>query len=243
MEKESAEDFFRMREEAAEPFRKMVMGAMESWMAGEPVWLLAKIIEQWGPEFEDWLRRYSRSAELPLSHDVSHDVMRHMAAFAVREEFVGRYGFAIPCAELISSLAKSRIVLEVGAGSGYMTKLMRNHKINVVGSDLVESGVRNYGFITAEFDPGQLKLDAVAAVQKFHMADTIFCSWPSFGEDWFLDALKVVKRGQRVIAIRESACATEETWEYFETWFDEREQISIPMFSGLHDWADVRVRK
>lgn len=212
----------------------IVLDTMYAWMCGDPVWPYAKIIETWGSSFEMYRLAWRRN-------DFSDDALHHfMDRHYTRDLWINRYGFSIPCAELMDELATSKIVLEIGAGSGYMTRLMRNRHINVVGTD---SGHGGYKFAVAAHDPGQIRLPGKTAIRRFHHADTVFCSWPSLNETWFRQALKAMHIGQRMIVVREDACGTDDAWEYFDACFEEVNTINIPAFQHLNDYVDVRVKK
>ena len=197
-----------------------VVDAMASWINGRPVPPFIEIVHRFG------LSRAGFNLRLDLFHQRDH---------AIRS-----FGFAIPSAELLDALAQRAPVLEIGAGTGYMTALMRNRGIDVVGTDL---RTFDYGFKHGSLDSKQLILGGPSAV-KDHADRTVFCSWPSLGEDWFLHSLKEMIPGQRLIVVRESACADDATWEYLESKFEPDElNIPIPVWPGMHDTAEAWSKK
>lgn len=202
--------------------------AMELWLSGDDVWPRRRIVEEWGGLLDRW----------PPGLD-DWKVNNTVSAFAVRSEFIRRYGFAIPCKELLDALAKIQPIVEIGAGTGYLTRLMRNRGVNVTGSDSRDGG---YKFAIAAHDPQQVTAQGKTMVRRYPDA-TIFCSWPSLDETWFRQALKAMKIGQRLIVIRESACAEDSAWSYLDDCFEQQGAIGIPMFWGMHDHGEVHIKK
>ena len=107
-----------------------VIGAVERWVRGdEATWRYARCIENWGPDFEMYRKRWNRKLFDPQS------VARTAGLFDLRERYMRQFGFMLPCAEVLDELQKADLVVEVGAGTGFMTKIMRHRRINVIGSD------------------------------------------------------------------------------------------------------------
>jgi hypothetical protein len=208
----------------------VVIDTMEAWLSGEPVWPYSRIIEVWGKDFECW---YTGRWSLSFAMDI----------YYTRQEWIRRFGFAIPCAELLDELAHYSHVVDVGAGSGYMTKLMRLRGINAVGSDFDVRGQSQYSFRIADHDPDQVTgTEAKTMARRFPDA-TIFCSWPSYDETWFLQLLRAMRVGQRLVVIRESACASDDAWEYLDKCFVKERTIALPVFPLIRDFAGVYLKK
>lgn len=225
----------------------IVIDTMASWLSGEPVWPFAKIIEVWGEEFEDYRIGIMRQANAALDAGVmkfsDRNFNRGVAIFATRDVYISRFGFAIPCAELLDELAAHAPIIEVGAGSGYMTRLMENRGIHVLGSDWDWPGPSGYRFQIGKFDRLQRNGVAAKTMARRYSDRTIFCSWPSLRETWFRQMLKAMKIGQRLIVIREGACAEDSAWQYLDDCFVEEKTINIPTFDCMHDYAGVYLKK
>lgn len=223
-----------------------VIETMESWLAGEPVWPFAKIIETWGPHFENyhrrWVRRMREAEETGmLKFDdpaMLAEVMRGVSIYHLRDVWIDKFGFAIPCKELLDELAAHDHVIEVGAGSGYMTKLMLNRGVKVMGS--------NPPLFDYTFEHGKYAIlvphDAKTMVRAFDDA-TIFCSWPTLKHTWFRQMLRAMKIGQTLVVIREDACAESGAWDYLDDCFDHLRSIDIPTFEYMNDYAGVYIKK
>lgn len=200
---------------------------LDSWLSGEPVWSYDKILKEWGENFENNWRRIGNYED-------------DIAQLHARESFIRRYGFAIPCAELMKELTASRFIVEVGAGSGYMTKLMRLAGIHVVGTD---ADLSTYGFTVGAHNDKQRRIQAKTAIRRYWKADTVFCSWPSYDHTWFRQMLKAMPIGQRLVVVRESATAEDTAWQYFDSSFESQSTIELPVFYGLHDHVEVAIKR
>lgn len=224
-----------------------VIATMQSWLDGEPVWPYAKILKEWGPDFEMYRRRWSRELGHMLSTgkitSKEFDLERMFRLANLRNEWIRLFGFAIPCAELLDELEKSTHVVEVGAGTGYMTRLMRNHGISVTGSDYDFRGPNSHGFETAKYDDEQVTgVEAKTMVRRYPKS-TVFCSWPTLRETWFRQMLKAMQVGQQLVVIREDACAEDSAWEYLDDCFDAMSHVDIPTFEHMNDFASVHIKK
>jgi hypothetical protein len=209
---------------------------MESWLAGEPVWSHARILKEW-PELESYRRRLFKIAAS------GKDYGRQCAEqWTCRNDWILRYGFAIPCAELLDELALSASVVEVGAGTGYMTRLARLRGVSIVGTDVHPPGVNVYGFEVGRYDDQQKTVAAQAAVRR-HPRSTVFCSWPTLNEAWFRECLEAMRVGQRIIVVREECCAESGAWEYLSECFDTERCVTMPNFEHVADYAEACVKR
>jgi hypothetical protein len=213
-----------------------VLGAVERWVRGdETPWRHAHCIEEWGPDFEMYRTRWNRGDYGPQP-----SLARTAARGELRQQFLQRFGFMLPCAELLDELQKSELVVEIGAGTGYMTRILRNRGINVIGSDpqLAYRHVLNH----ARYDDKQIIAQGKTMVRRYPGA-TIFCSWPSLGDTWYRQALKAMRVGQRIVAVLEDSCAEETAREYFDACFSTERLINIPAFEYMNDIAHVAIKK
>jgi hypothetical protein len=210
---------------------------MRKWLDGEPVWSHERILKTWGIEFEMYRRAWSRRGL--FTDRVMLGVESTVAMMHTRDKFIQEFGFAIPCAEVFKALAKYPTVVEIGAGSGYMTRLMRHAGIRCVGSD---SGDGGYAHKVGRYDDWQIVAQGKTMVRR-HRDSAIFCSWPAYEGIWFRQALKAMQVGQVMAVIREDATAEETAWDYFDDCFDVVERVDIPAFNYLNDFVDIRIKK
>jgi hypothetical protein len=228
--------------EAAEKNRlhELIIGTMERWLSGEPVWSHDEIIARWGREF----MMYRRAWDMGDAASYDRDVARQLARHELRGEAIRRFGFAIPCRELLDALAEHQPIVEIGAGSGYMTTLMRQHGIDVIGTDpgLDYIDVIEHG----RFDPMQICIEGKTAVRRFRDR-TVFCSWPSLNGTWFRQALRAMRIGQRIILVEEDSCGDESTWDYRDACFAREADVPLPAWMFMNDrcnmWIKMRTRQ
>jgi len=225
-----------------------ILDTMQSWLNGEPVWPYRKILDVWGSDFEMYRTRWRREINQAAAAgrrfewsnpDFEKTLQRGAAIFRLRDEWIGRFGFAIPCAELLDELAKAEHIIDVGAGTGYMTRLMRNRGIQVIGTD---TGDGHHGFNVARYDPEQLRVPAKTMVRRCPDS-MVFCSWPTLNATWFHQMLKAMRIGQGLIVIREDACAEDTAWQYLHDCFDDLAVVHIPAFEHMNDYASVHIKK
>lgn len=232
-----------------DPASRLAIETMQAWLDGEPIWPYRRVVDTWGHEFMDFRRRWHELAEERLfGQDVGEKTKlrfdREMLLFEVRMEYVARFGFAIPCAELLDALAAAAPIVEVGAGTGYMTALMRRRGIDVIGSDVDGFKETNdHGFMTGAYDPQQVNGIQAKAMARRHPDRTVFCSWPTYRETWFRQMLRAMHHGQKVIVIREDCCAEDSAWHYIDDCFEELQLIEIPNFPCIHDYAGLYVKR
>jgi hypothetical protein len=208
---------------------------MRRWLAGEPVWTHAEIISRWGTEFRMY-REYWGSHE----YEPRTSIERSTELSDMREKAITEFGFILPCKELLDALEANQPIVEVGAGTGFMTALMRHRGIDVIGTDIGDVG---YSFKTGRYDPSQLRLQAKTAVRRYRDR-TVFCSWPTYDHTWMRQALRAMRIGQRAIIIEEDSCAEETAWEYRNRSFEGNwMSIRVPAWNYMNDCAALWIKK
>jgi len=214
--------------------RELIVGTMQRWLEGEPVWSLAEILERWGEDFLMYRINWDRLPKI-RHDDPDHSLSMHL----LRDEVIKQFGFGLPSQELLDVLEQHQPIVEIGAGTGYFTKLMKNRGIDVIGTD-IGIGQR---FAAGSLDPQQLRMQAKTAVRCYRDR-TVFCSWPSLWETWFRQALRAMQIGQKLIVIEEDACAEDSTWEYRDQSFDKLgDWIALPAWPMMNDRARAWVKK
>lgn len=160
---------------------------------------------------------------------------RARALRLARKAFVRNWGFAIPCAEAIAALRKLGPIVEVGAGGGYWTAMLRAAGHDTVATDLV-AGASPYGFAVARHAEVE-QLAALEAVRRYPDRD-LFCSWPSEGEAWLAEALQVLAPGRRAALIlddRGTLTGDEGLRRVLGEMFRPLETVTIPQFPAVCD--------
>jgi hypothetical protein len=211
---------------------ELILGSMRRWLDGEPVWSHDQIVDRWGREFLMYRAAWECDDHvLPIPD-------RSEVLYFLRTKAIKEFGFALPCAELLDALAQHAPIVEIGAGSGYMTALMRKRGIDVIGTDPGPGQVFPLGI----YDRQQLLLQGKTAVRRYPKR-TVFCSWPSLHLTWFRQALRAMRIGQRLIMVEEDACAEDSAWDYRDQSFDREARIDVPAWPMLNDRAGVWIKK
>lgn len=212
-----------------------VYDAMRQWLDGEPVPPLAAFFDRFGRSFRNY-----RLARNRTFHYQSLEQSGRL--YAERAMCIGAYGFALPCAELIAACVKNSPLVEIGAGSGALARLIANAGGGIVATD-ANDGALSYGFEIGKWFPVATGIDGAVAVRA-HPKSTVLCSWPSLRETWFKKALIAMRPGQGIIAVREDACADDGAWNYFDgPRFADTGTIEIPCWYGMHDIAEGRRKR
>lgn len=235
-ETEESEAFAQF--EPAQAERDTIIGDMYRWLGADPLLSCRQIWERWGADFEMCRSRWRREAEqgsLPRFKTHHDDLKRSVRMYTLRNAWIKQFGFAIPCAELFGALQTHQPVVEIGAGSGYLTALARRNGIDIIGTDSMGG---RYGFEHGHHDEKQIKMAGKTAVRRFRDR-TVFCSWPSLGKTWFRQACRAMRIGQRLIVIREECCAEESAWDYLDQCFIAEGIIEIPAWPLINDYAAV----
>ncbi len=208
-----------------------VIAEMRSWLNGTAVPSYADIVQRWGNDF----LMYRDAWELP-GLGYAAQLQNYAEMFRLREEqAIPEFGFSIPCAEVLGALQAYQPILEVGAGTGYWTALMRQRSIDVIGTDPDDQG---WWERVGQYDSQQIKLGARQALQRWPER-TVFCSWPSYKETWFLQTLRVMQVGRYLILIEEDSCADDKTWKYRDRNFELLTPIKVPAWPGMNDRCGV----
>jgi hypothetical protein len=225
-----------LRRQIAQQNLPDVIGAVERWVRGdEATWRYERCIREWGADFEMYRKRWSRS-----KFDLQGGIARYAGLFEMRELYMKQFGFMLPCAELLDELQKADLVIDVGAGTGFMTRIMRHRGIEVIGSD----PQLGYGHVLQHgtYDPSQIVAQGKTMVRRYPKA-LVFCSWPSLGETWFRQMLKAMRVGQRIVTVLEDSCCEDSARDYFDTCFEVERMIDIPAFQHMNDIAYVATKK
>jgi len=165
-----------------------------------------------------------------------HDETRIPEFRMARKAFVRTYGFSIPCAEAIGVLARLAPLVEIGAGTGYWSALLRNAGLDVVTTDAFPVGDIGYGFQAGRFCEAEA-LTGDAAVRAYPERN-VFCSWPTQDSPWALAAVRAMAPGRRLALIGEprgGETGTPGLHRYLETRFRLLGTLAIPQFPKERD--------
>jgi hypothetical protein len=177
----------------------------------------------------------------------------NMALMTMRDSYIRQYGFYIVSEGFIENtvnyFGKSKI-LEVGAGSGFLSACLQNAGIDIVPTEahLVDNHYgfkNNYTEIIEEDSIKYLKNNK----DKF---DTILMSWPNYSSPFAYQIAKNMASGQTLIYIGEGyggCTADDRFFDYMEKYADvledETHKFNESSFSwsGIHDRVRVFKKK
>jgi len=158
---------------------------------------------------------------------------------SVRSEAIQEFGFAImtdAAAELIAAFSP---ILEVGAGSGYWT-----WELQAIGADAVATDPDPFSCVGCEVDREWVEVERLNADQAMELypGRTVLSVWPSLGDTWLDDALRVHKP-ERLVLVGEGAygcTASPALWDALdELGYAEVSTFDLPQWSGIHDYGAV----
>lgn len=156
--------------------------------------------------------------------------------YKARTEFNREISFAIPCAEAIAMIAQSRLLLEVGAGTGYWAALLAKAGCDVVATDAA-SGVTGYRQTIGRYHEIR-QLKASRAVKVWPERDVLMV-WPSYDQSWAAWAARGMDRNRSLYFIGEGrgGCTADDSFfKVLERDFEEVAECDIPQWDGIHDW-------
>jgi hypothetical protein len=182
-----------------------------------------------------------------------------MGPMAVREYFVAQIGFSVPRASFVDAMRPFGPILEIGAGRGYLSQILRHAGIDAVATDLNPEGShehRNFRKHASELGPISEPvycpvepMDAEMAISSYPDR-TVLCSWPSLGGMWFTDAAKMLTKGQHIAVIGEGPGGCTGDDSFYDLVHRDFAPVAYPgdedpiwRFPGIHDHLHIFVRK
>lgn len=199
-------------------------------------------------EIVEHMRRWMQTGDVPREEAFGmdgsfrwmHESMRASSGarsenwYEQRHRFIQEFGFAIPCAEALDACARHQPLVEVGAGSGYWSALLRLRGVDVIATDpaLAYRTTLRHGA-----HGGLLALEGKRAIRRF--ADrNVLMVWPSLRETWARQALKAMRVGRVLLEVTEGeggCCAEDGFFAVLEDCFEEIGAVALPVFDGIHD--------
>lgn len=167
------------------------------------------------------------------------DVDTLMMAIRARHELVMSHSWAVPTDEALEAIARHspRGVVEIGAGTGYWTGLLRERGVDVVAYD-----VEPHHNAQADAEWSDVAVGNHLNVLKHPERSLLLC-WPPYNSPMAAMALRRYKGGV-VLYIGESrgGCNGDEDFhEMLESW-EEIEYVALPQWPGIHDGLHIYAR-
>ena len=227
-------DLARARREKLAAQNGPTIQAMRAWIGGARVLPLDEQIKSFG-------YRYRSYRALWAAHGLGFrgaDMYDTIALTEERQHFIEEFGFSLPTAEALALLVAGGPLLEVGAGSGYWSRLVAQQGGDVVASD--PRLERMYGFEHArhlEDAPVRvpwLDIEAKTAVRRFPKRN-VFSSWPSLNKTWLRQAMRAMRPGRTLFVVREESAAEDSTWAELHLNFRCAASLELLSWHHCHD--------
>lgn len=216
---------FDYQDAARQAERGPVLAAMRAWMGGAKVLPISEQIRSFGSAYRSYRALWSIG---------NHDLIDEHKIHKERNLFIREFGFAVPCAEAIDAMVKAGPLIEIGAGSGAWTHLIRAHGGDVIATDpILEQFAFKHG---AWAEP--LALQGKTAVRRWPERN-VLCSWPSLNQTWLRQAARAMRPGRTLFVVREDATAEDSTWEYVESAFRHVDYLELISWQFCHDRFEV----
>lgn len=163
--------------------------------------------------------------------------------YYAREKHVTQYAWAVPTPEAIAEIAKLSPIVEVGAGSGYWTKLLREAGTRVTPYDANPYPIFNawVSFSHAAISKGGPR----QALRHGREHWTLMLSWPPYADPMAAESLRLHK-GEHVVYIGEQdgGCTGDDAFhELLAERYEETSWLSLPRWPGLHDYLTIWRRR
>lgn len=179
--------------------------------------------------------------------DFEAKVQKSMELYGLRNLFIQKFGFSIPTYELVVKLKKLSPLVEIGAGTGMLSYLVKNAGGHITPYDTHPPRLKTNRYrFSKEFLP-VLKGDHRSLAK--HPNSTLLLCWPPYNTSMGYKCLSArTWRGKHLVVIGESngGCTADDKFfnKLTQDW-ELLEEIRIPQFPGIHDYAAVykRLRK
>ncbi|MGZ6020154.1 MAG: hypothetical protein ACXWKO_15910 [Phenylobacterium sp.] len=158
----------------------------------------------------------------------------------IEKSFNRSFGFSIPCLEAVQRLVDLSPLVEIGAGTGFWSTLLRSAGADILATDIIAEGSPGYG-MTVGTHCQITAMSARTAILTYPDRN-VFCSWPSRDEEWCAEAAREIQPG-RVFALigrpRGGTTGSSSLFDLLEAQFTCRETVEIPQFPSQDD--DLRI--
>jgi hypothetical protein len=168
--------------------------------------------------------------EPPPGVDINEWTERSLSQAGPRRSFIAFYGWSVPdrpSVARIRELAGDRAVLEVCAGNGLWTRLLRGAGLNIAATDAAPVAAATLVPVEA--------LDAEAAVRAHPECAALMLSWPPFRNDAAFRALRAFAGDLLVYAGDDRFCGDGQFRALVERAWRLEEQLPLPSWPGLDD--------
>jgi hypothetical protein len=158
------------------------------------------------------------------------EVLAFMDRFTLRQTYVDRYGYAVPGpgTAFVDAVRPWGPILEVGAGTGTLGRLLRAAGVDCISTDAQPWTERG----------DVLAMDGEAALAAYP-GRSVLCAWPGYQSGWLTALLARFQPGQRLLLVGEGqgGCTGDDAlFETLATWQEvEVYRRAIWTWDGIHD--------
>jgi hypothetical protein len=161
-----------------------------------------------------------------------------------RQSLVRRFSWAIPDEDALQAIIKLSPLIEIGAGAGYWTALLRMRGADVVAYDPspAESGKNDYVYKSKSWG---VVLEGSESAAAYHPERTLILCWPPEATEMAINALRAY-RGSRLVYIGEAppGCTANRSFheELKEKWILEQ-ALKLKRWDLIYDSVFVYKRR
>jgi hypothetical protein len=151
------------------------------------------------PSPNDIMERSVRIGELPAYAEIEHSLL-WCPNYGDAERFIyaKRFGYGVPCREVIDEVARYGPLLELGAGNGFWSFWLRKKGCDVIATDIGEDNP----YTKNKWVSDVIQLDAVTALKTFP-GRNILIVWPHFTAGWSVEVVQQLKPSQIICYVGE----------------------------------------
>lgn len=167
------------------------------------------------------------------------------AIFRMRLAYIPRFGFSVPTARFSEVFTALDPVIEIGAGRGFLSLILRQAGVHVIATDIDPHGLTGYPAIADAPWVEVKQMDAVTAVSRCPHR-TVLCSWPSLHGAWIATAAHAMAPGQVLALIGEhrgGCTGSDHLFDILERDFTALDIAeahgAVWQFPGIHDHLAV----
>jgi hypothetical protein len=155
-----------------------------------------------------------------------------------RHDMCRKYSFAIPTLKAIKTIAKLSPLVEMGAGTGYWTMLLRNSGAEVLAYDKKPGAGNKYKFTKSytKIEQGTEKV-----LGRIHPEFSLFLCWPNYNSDFAFNCLREFQ-GNKLIYIGENRGGCTGNDKFFtklELEWELEKSLPLPQWPGIHDQVTI----
>jgi len=164
--------------------------------------------------------------------------LNNLENWDIRSEFTKQFGWSLPCKEAVDAIKKhsqGQRIYDVMAGTGYWAKVLRDHGIDTIASDI---GEVEWGFKAQHTEIGKMDARKAAGLAAKGKPIHLLLSWPPYEGSIGHKLLRMLPIGSVLYFIGESrggCTGTQEMFDELHINYQEIDSVRLPQWAGIHD--------